>query len=419
MKKIKTYSSGLRLVVDTLNNFPSVVCSIRVGTGSINDFENKSGISHFIEHMIFKGTKTKSAKEIACCFEELGAEINAYTSHYFTNYYAKCVREDLSKVFEQLCDIFKNSVFSSDEIEKEKGVVIEEIAMQSDEPFSLVTNLLDQNIFTSKCLQNDILGTIESVSSITREDILNYIKKYYVANNIVVSFSGKISLEEAENLTEIFFSEYTTAINAKPIIFAKGNEKFNFEKSVVLKDKKTEQAHVMIAYQTEDLYSSINEKLNVLSKIFGGSMSSRLFQAIRENLGLVYSIFSLNNLMTSCGMFVIYFATTAKNVDVAISAIDEEILKIKKEGVSKTELEKAKKLIRNELIMSKEKLKNINSKSSKELFIFGKERKDSVILKKIENISSNDILVVANQIFKEKRLIAIVGDNVSQQIKTK
>lgn len=417
MKKIKTYKSGLRLVVDTLKNFPSVVCSIRVGTGSVNDVEFKEGISHFIEHMIFKGTYTKTAQEIACYFEELGAEINAYTSQFFTNYYAKCVKLDTEKVFEQLCDIVKNSKFDNEEIEREKGVVIEEIGMEADDPFSVVSSLLGKTIYSSPNLQNDILGTIESVKSITRDDILKYVEKYYTENNIVVTFSGNISFEEAEKLTEKYFAESNE--ECTPVVFKESKEVLRFDSPFIVKDKQLEQAHVMIAYETENLYKGNLEKLNILSKVLGGSMSSRLFQAVREKLGLVYSIFTINNFLSSCGFIIIYFATAPKNIEKAIKAIDEVILEIKETEMEEQELKKAKKIIANELIMSKEKLLTINSKISKEMFMYGKERKDSCVLKQIEKTTTKDIKELSKKIFNNKRVVCIVGDKVSQQIKTK
>ena len=282
MEKIKTYDNGLRLVVKTMPGLYTVSLGILVNTGSINETAENNGISHYIEHMLFKGTEKRSAFEISDSTERLGSQINAYTAKENTCYYVKSTKENFRASAEILSDLFFNSVFDDEESAREKGVIQEEIHMCDDAPEDLCFDLLAESYFGKSGLGRTVLGTSENVDRFTKEDILSYMDKYYVPENVVVSIAGNITFSEAEKICDEFFaSQFKRTAPPAPHF----EQKSVYTGSLV-KVKDIEQAHIGLCMPSYRLGSKMSVAVRILNTVFGGGMSSRLFQNIREQYGL-------------------------------------------------------------------------------------------------------------------------------------
>lgn len=351
MVKQKTYPNGLRLIVKQLDGVFSVSSGILVGAGSRCETPQNNGISHFIEHMTFKGTTKRSAFQISDDVDSIGGQINAYTTKENTCYYCRSIAEHTEKAVEVLSDIFFNSVFDEKEIEKEKGVVIEEINMTEDTPDDLCFDLLAEAQFGKNGLGATILGPIENVKAFTRKDILDYMDVYYRPENIVVCFAGKITFEQAEELTDKYFAN-NFKNNLTPFIAQKTQSNYNFGVNERAKD--IEQAHVCLAFPACKYADGLTDYYMLANAVLGGGMSSRLFQKVREELGLAYSVYSFVSTYADCGSLCIYAGVSPKNKQLALECILKEIENFKLNGVTEKEFLRAKEQIKGSFIYSQE-----------------------------------------------------------------
>ena len=321
---IKKYTcqNGVRVVLENIPTVRSVAIGVWIGTGSRNESPANNGISHFLEHMFFKGTKTKSAKEIAESFDSIGGQVNAFTSKEYTCYYAKVLDNHAQFALEVLADMFFNSTFEEEELIKEKNVVYEEIKMYEDTPDDIVHDLLSKAIYEDHSLGYPILGTEETLYTFTGDTLQEYMHNMYIPKNVVVSIAG--------NITESFIKEVEALF-----WIIRGWEKRNCEQTPIFhmnqisRKKETEQAHLCLGFEGlqvghQDIYSLIT-----LNNILGGSMSSRLFQDVREQRGLAYSIFSYHSAYEDNGIVTIYGGTGAKQLDFLFETIQETLSDIK------------------------------------------------------------------------------------------
>lgn len=360
MKYSKKYKNGLKLVINKIEGLLSVSCGILVKTGSSNETEKENGISHFIEHNLFKGTTSRSAFEISDAIDSIGGQINAFTSKELTCYYTKSTSEHVETSLEVLSDIFFNSVFDKKEMDKEKQVIIEEINMTNDSPEDLCLDLLSTAYYGKNGYGRTILGSEKNVLSFDKDAVKNYMKKYYSADNVCISIAGNVDVEQAVKLVDKYFANnFENQKGAKQ----KSQNKYKFDK--LYKYKKTEQSHVALAFSA---FSSSDENsipLSVLSTIFGGGMSSRLFQKIREELGLAYSVYSYPSQYKDNGILEIY-AGVGNNVrDKAFGAIINEIENMQKNGVTEKEFMRGKAQMKSSFVLGQES-------TSSQMLIHGK-----------------------------------------------
>src|SRR3954447_4619451 len=323
---IKKYTcqNGVRGVLENIPTVRSVAIGIWIGTGSRNEILSNNGISHFLEHMFFKGTKTKNAKEIAEAFDSIGGQVNAFTSKEYTCYYAKVLDNHSQFALEVLADMFFNSTFEEEELVKEKNVVYEEIKMYEDTPDDIVHDLLSKAIYENHSLGYPILGTEEILATFTGNTLKEYVHNMYTPDRVVISIAGNIDETFIKEVEKIFGS-YEGGQRKTD------EEKPTFHMNQIARKKDTEQAHLCLGYEGlqvghEDIYDLI-----ILNNILGGSMSSRLFQEVREKRGLSYSVFSYHSAFEDTGIVTLYGGTGAKQLDVLFETIQETLATLKRD----------------------------------------------------------------------------------------
>ena len=355
----KRYENGLRLVVKKMEGLMSVTMGILVGTGGSAETDAEDGISHFIEHMQFKGTQKRNAFEISDAFDRLGAQVNAFTGKDITCYYSKCTSDHTSACFELLSDLFLNATFPEDEMDREKGVICEEISMNEDTPEDLCLDMLAQAFYGTQNYGRNILGPAENVKGFTVGDIQRYKKARYCPENIVVSFAGAIDMPTAQALVEEYFG------NLEKGAFEKRTPIIEKQHLSLVKTKPIEQMHIAIAYPSVARGDEREDYVSALNGILGGAMSSRLFQEVREKRGLAYSIYSYISAYPECATQNIYAGVNPSNVMEAYDAINSVIAEMKNKGISKDEFLRSREQMKAGMFFS-------NESSNSQMLLYGK-----------------------------------------------
>ncbi len=394
MRYTKKFNNGLRLVVDKIDGLFSVSAGVLVKTGSANETEKENGISHFIEHMLFKGTSNRSSFEISDYIDRIGAQINAFTSKEMTCYYTKSTSDHLAECLDVLSDLFFNATFDAVETEKEKGVIIEEINMSEDSPEDVCLDLLAEAYHGKDGLGRTILGSKENVLSFTRKDAEAYMDKYYTSDNVVISLAGNVDFDDACELVEKLFADKFTRFNCKPQ--KQSNTMCNKH---LYKTKKIEQTHIAFAMPSVKMDSDKADAVNVANVIFGGGMSSRLFQTVREQMGLAYSVYSYLSLYKDCGVLEIYAGVNTDKRDQATKFIIKEIEKIQKNGVTEQEFLRGKEQIKSAFIMGRESTASQMLLHGKYMLFMDKELDFNQRINKIDSVTLKDVNEVIKQTF--------------------
>ncbi|SHO53531.1 M16 family metallopeptidase [Anaerocolumna xylanovorans] len=405
MVNTRELSNGITVVLEKMPYFRSAALGIWVKVGSSNENEKNNGISHIIEHMLFKGTKTRNAKQIADEMARIGGDINAYTSKECTSFYAVTLDEHLSVAIDILGDMFNNSLFEEKSFQKEKGVIIEEIDMYDDSPEDLVHEMLQMKVWDKHPLGFQISGSKETVRNTTREEVLEFMAKYYVGGNMVISAAGNFEEEEIMEQLERNFG-----------IMPKGNRAEaasapSYVPTVYVKEKDVEQLHLNMAY--ESIKSDGEEKyiLTVLNSVFGGSINSRLFQEIRENQGLAYTIYSYGSAYSRAGLFHIYGAMNPSQLRPVIDNIFQIIEDIKEKGITEEELSMCKEQIKTELILGEETAKNRMNSNGKAMLFRGYIIPLEEIIEKVNDVTGETVKEFAvKYLNKENVSISLVGN---------
>ncbi len=403
----KQLKNGVRVMLVPLKENQTVTVMVLAETGSEYESKENSGISHFLEHLCFKGTvRRPSSKIINYELDALGSQSNAFTSSEYTGFYAKAHAKHVFKMIDIVSDIYLHSTFPEEELQKEKGVVIEEINMYEDQPQQKVWEVLSAAMFDGQSTGRTILGTKETVSSFTREDVLKYHKAHYVPEASLVVISGKFDVDEVmKDLNEKFiFDEFYP--KEKKISITSEQE----EATVVLHEKKSDQTHLVFGFRSFDTYNKINTVIGLLSTILGGGMSSRLFNKMREELGICYYIRSGNSTSTDHGEFCISAGVSNVRLEEAVKGIVEEIKKIVENPVDEAELRKAKDYRIGNLYLGLESSDDFSD------FYGGQEINHKEILtpdeiaKRIEAVTADEIQNIAKEIFiSHKTTLALVG----------
>lgn len=355
----KKYENGLRLVVKQMPGLMSVTMGILVGTGACVETDKEDGISHFIEHMQFKGTNTRNAFEISDAFDRIGAQINAFTGKDLTCYYSKCTSDHTAKCFELLSDLFLHSTFPEEEMEREKGVVCEEISMNEDTPEDLCMDLLSRAFYGKENYGRNILGSIENVKSFTVQDILNYKKVRYCPENIVISFAGGIDATTAQALVESYFGDLEKgAFEDRSLILC-------LDKKSLVKKKSIEQMHFALAYPAPKRGDKDEDVVSAINGVLGGSMSARLFQEVREKRGLAYSVYSYVSPYTYAGSHVIYAGVNPSQLGQAYDAVCAVVKDMKDNGITKDEFLRSREQMKASLFF-------VNENSNSQMLLYGK-----------------------------------------------
>lgn len=411
----KTLKNGLRIILVPLQDTETITVMALAETGSEYEEKAKNGISHFLEHMCFKGTfKRLTSLDVSLEFDNMGSANNAFTSNDHTGFYGKAHYSKTSNLLEIVSDIYLNSTFPEDEIEKEKGVVIEEINMYEDRPQSKVWDILGEALFGDQPAGRTILGTKETVSSITREDLISYSKKYYVPESTVIVVSGKLNEEKILSEIEAFFGN----IPSSPRLLKPKTVDQQSAPLVKIHHKKSDQTHMVIAFRSGiNLYDDRLYTASMMSAVLSKGMSSRLFQKIREELGLAYYVSASHSPELDYGVFTISAGVSNSNVKKAISAIMAELRRLKTELVPEAELRKVKDLRKGHLYLGLE-----SSDSWADFYGFQEIYHEEIltpeqISERREAVTAEDIQKLAQEIFRPDNVtIAVVGPHKDDKV---
>lgn len=402
MIKKYTCQNGVRVVLENIPTVRSVAIGVWIGTGSRNEHPGNNGVSHFLEHMFFKGTKTRTAREIAESFDSIGGQVNAFTSKEYTCYYAKVLDTHSKFALDVLADMFFNSTFDGEELNKEKNVVLEEIKMYEDTPDDIVHDLLGKAIYESHPLGYPILGTEETLETFKGDTLREYMHETYTPENVVISIAGNISdsfIQEVEKLFGSYEAGKQERNEDKPV----------FHSNRVSRKKETEQAHLCLGYEGlpvghKDMYSLI-----LLNNILGGSMSSRLFQDVREQRGLAYSVFSYHSSFQDTGMVTIYGGTGAKQLDVLYETIQETLATLKRDGITEKELKNSKEQMKGSLMLSLESTNSRMSRNGKNELLLGRHRSLDEIVEQIDAVTETGVNKMANSVFSDQFSVSLIS----------
>ncbi|HJV46691.1 MAG TPA: pitrilysin family protein [Bacillota bacterium] len=398
-----TLDNGVRVIIEKIPTVRSVALGIWVGTGSRYEEPTNNGISHFIEHMLFKGTKVRSAKEIAEAFDQIGGHVNAFTSKEYTCFYARILDEHAPIALDILADMFFNSVFDEEELKKERKVVIEEIKMYDDTPDDLVHDLISRASFQNHPLGYSILGTEEVLNQLNRDHILHYMEERYQPQNVVLTVAGNVTDGILDSIKQ-YFSTFTrrgkTKSELKPPVFCAGE---------LLRKKETEQAHLCLAFPGLEIGNADVYSLILMNNILGGSMSSRLFQEVREERGLAYSVFSYHSSYKDSGLFTVYAGTAPNQLDEVYKVIMDTLSKLKSHGITPEELTKGKEQLKGSLMLSLESTNSRMSRLGKNELSLGNHLTLDQIIQRVNAVSLEDVQGAINRIFTNEMAMALVS----------
>ena len=405
MEFMKKYDNGLRLVVKKMDGLMSVTMGIIVGAGAAMETDAQDGISHFIEHMQFKGTKKRNAFEISDAFDRIGAQVNAYTGKDATVYYTKSTSDHAATAFEALSDLFLNATYPEEEIAREKGVICEEISMNEDTPDDLTLDLLATAMYGNGYYGRNILGPAKNVKAFTLEDVKAYKDAWYRPENIVISFAGAIDFETAQSLVENTFGLLEGGK------FKKSEKKISFEYKKIKKSKPIEQTHLAMGYRALARGHELFDAMQAACGILGGNMSSRLFQEVREKRGLAYSVYSYLSSFEECGTLNIYAGVNPAKANEAYDAIQSVVADLKKKGVTDSEFERSREQMKSSMFFA-------NENTSSQMILYGKYllQYDEMLdfearMKKINQIKRDDLIDAIALTFneQEKAAAAVYG----------
>jgi len=405
--KVQELPNGLRVVVETIPFVRSVSFGVWVRNGSRNENLGNNGISHFIEHMLFKGTEKRSAMEIADTMDAVGGQLNAFTSKEYTCYFTRTLDTHFDVALDVLSDMFFNSKLAQDEIDKERGVILEEISMYEDTPEDLAVDLLQYHTFPRNPLGMSILGTPETINGFNRDDFKGFMKARYSPKNIVIAIAGNIDEQEVlAKITDVFghYEGSPDICEGEDAVYAPGFS---------LKEKDIEQVHLCVGYPGIKTGIDDSYALAAVNTIFGGGMSSRLFQKIREEHGLVYSVYSYNASYCDTGIFLVYAALNPDNVFDVLGLISQEVRGMFDNKITEEQLSKAKEQLKSNFLLSLENAASRMNSLGRTLLMLDKVITPDELVTKIDAINLDAFYDVCKKIFiPEQMSLSLVGKKV-------
>lgn len=408
MFEVSTTKNGLRVLTNSAPSTKSVAIAIFVGAGGrYENMDRNGGVSHYLEHLLFKGSKKRpNAKKISETIDRVGGYINAYTSEDHTCYYVKLPKKHLHLGFDVLADMVIHPLLKSDEINRERGVILEEMNVYRDDPARHVFDFVGGLLWPDSPLKTNVIGKESVIKKMSRQQIVSYYKKMYTPNNMVVAVSGNVAHGEILKMVQSRFSRMRNGTKVK---LAKAKGKISSKKSELLV-KKTSQTHFILCSRGPKLDTQETIIFSILSTILGKGMSSRLFLTVRERKGLAYTVVADNHGFADTGKMEIYAGVKTDKTALAIRAIMAEIKKIKGKLVSTRELEKAKEQIKGQLVMNQEDNQSIALSLGAQLIIIDKVISFDDLIKKVDKVDANDVMRLANRYFKSDSFrLAVIG----------
>ena len=400
--ELTTLPNGLRVVSERMDGLESTSLGVWVNVGARAETEAQNGISHMLEHMAFKGTTSRSALDIAEEIEDVGGHLNAYTSREQTAYYARVLGGDVPLAVELLADILQNSTFEPDELERERGVIIQEIGEAHDTPDDLVFDLMQEAAFPGQAVGRPILGTVDTVSGFSRSTLAGYMSHHYAAGAMVMAAAGKVDHGQLVALATRFFGDMVsnTARAPGPAQYQGGDRRA---------ERPLEQVHLTlgfpgVSYDDDSFFAS-----QVLSTILGGGMSSRLFQEVREKRGLAYSVYSFSSSLMDDGLFGIYTGTSPDQVPELTSVIADEMVKVT-DGIMDAEFDRAKAQLKSSTLMALESSGSRAEQMARQLFVYGRIMPLDELVARLDAVTPGDVTRAARRLLTDGDVtVAAVG----------
>jgi len=408
--KRTVHSSGLRIVTEEVPSVRSAAVGIWVNVGSRDEAPATAGASHFLEHLLFKGTKSRTALEISSSIESVGGEMNAFTSKEYTCFYARVIDTDLPMAIDVVSDLITSSIVTALDVDAERKVVLEEIAMRDDDPSDLVHDLFSDTYYGDTQIGRPILGTIDSINKMSRNTVFNYYKKKYLPSDLVVAVAGNIKHKRVVAMVEEALSRDSFLdVVGTPNIRANTPIKRGPQTPVGLIYRKTEQAHMLYGMEGVPRADDRRFAMGVLSAALGGGMSSRLFQEIREKRGLAYSVYAYSQQFAGTGTIGFYAGCNPTKAIEVVEIIREVLSDVADNGMTHEEIERAKGAVRGSLVLSQEDSGSRMSRIGKNEIVYGQVMDFDDILKAISRVSAEDIRQIAGEYLTKTPTLALVG----------
>jgi predicted Zn-dependent peptidase len=386
----------------------SVTLGIWVSAGSRDEAPHLAGASHFLEHLLFKGTRKRTARDIAEAFDAVGGDLNAYTAKEHTTFYSRVLDRDLPMAVDHLCDQLQDSLIRAADLDAERQVILEEIHMHEDTPDELVHELFAQTLWTDHPLGRPVLGTVETISSATRDQIRRFWKRHYVPGNFIVVAAGNLQHERVARLLESHLDTGKRVRGGGTGVRAGGRSPAPSGRATVRR-RDTEQAHISMG--TSGLARSDPRRFafGLVNNAIGGGMSSRLFQEIREKRGLVYSVFSYHTMYAETGLFCVYAGTTPSRADEVLSIVTAELEDVAEKGLTSDELDRAKSHMKGSLALSQEDTGGRMTRLGKSEIGHGEILSIDEIIERIDAVTAEDAREVARTVLTRPRSVTVIG----------
>jgi predicted Zn-dependent peptidase len=399
--------NGVRVITESMPHVRSVSVGIWVGTGSRCERTEENGLCHFIEHMLFKGTRTRSAEDIARSVDSIGGNLDAFTAKELVSFNTKVLDEHLCKSFDVLSDLVLNPVFRPEDIEKEKGVILEELKMDLDNPEYLVHEIFSGNFWKGHPLGKPILGTKETVRRFDREMIADFYGRHYVASNITITAAGNLTHAEMVRLANQYFGVLPAKEPDEP-----GPKPATHARIAIRNKKSLEQVHVCMGVPSFHLSHEDRFASYVMNTLLGGGMSSRLFQNIRERQGLAYAVFSELNPYSDTGCLAVYAGTSVESAPKVVKSVVGEFRKLKEEPITDEELDRAKEYMKGSTMLSLESTSSRMANLARQEIYFRRFMSLDELVARIESVSAGDVQRVANSFFDPRQIAVTVLGNL-------
>lgn len=401
-------ANGLTIIGERLPYFRSVSAGVWIKAGSQYETRQENGLSHFLEHMLFKGTEKRSARQIAEEMDAVGGQLNAFTAKDCTCFYAKVVDEHVELALDVLSDMVRHAVFDPAELEKEKGVVLEEIAMSEDEPEDLAAELIMDAHYGDQPLAWPILGPADNVKRFTRETLRTYRDRMYRPECSVLAVAGNYDWEKLVALCERYFGDWKQGDGACPVCEAQPASP-----RILRREKDIEQLHITISYpgygqNTDEVYP-----VSIISNVLGGAMSSRLFQKIREESGMAYSVYSYPVFYTGTGMLGIYAGTSPQHAQTVLQLIRQEIDQLASEGMTQKEFDLTRAQLRSSYVLGLESASSRMNALGRRMLLMGDTQTEDDVLRKLDAIQFADVNRILREMFTKQCAAALVGQGAS------
>lgn len=401
-------SNGVRIVTEQHSHSKSVSIGVWVLTGTRDEKESEVGLSHFVEHLVFKGTKTRTAYQIANSLESLGGDLNAYTTREYTNYHCLVLKEDWKIGLEVLADLVCNMKISKKDFELEKKVILQEIAMSDDTPEDIIYDYFFEGVYKNHPLGRQILGKSFTIEKMTQKKVFEFYKHFYQGENLIISAAGPVDHDQFVIQCQKLFRSRRKYV---PVV-ARRAPRWKVHRKIIEGD--LEQAHILVGLPSTSFYDKYRFEAFILNSLLGGGMTSRLYQAVREKQGLAYSVFSTLNTNIDSGNLTVYAGTDTKNVKRVINIIADEMLKIKKQGIKLSDINLYKTQVRGQLLMGSDDIENRMASLGINEMIFKTYRPVDSVIAEIEKVSEKSMKEYIRHHFDlSKMSVVVMGPNLN------